>query len=414
MAEHSILLMAGEASGDYHAAALIHSLKEMLPDIRVKGIAGDRCAAAGMELLHHYRDINTIGLGEGLRQLRKIWAVYQDVKKEIRSGEHDLFVPVDYPDVNLRLCLHAKRAGLPVCYYVSPQVWAWRRGRIHKIARRVDHMMTIFPFEEELYHKVGAPASFVGHTMVHDIPVGVDRASARRELGIEESLYTVALAPGSRPAEITRMLPVMCEAARIFSSSEPDVQFALPLAAAHLKSLVNDILAGHKLHVEVLSADAAQIMAASDCGLVTSGTATLQAALAGMPHAVVYIIDPYTWWLALNILKPLMMDKDLHLAIANVLAIDEQKRGSGPIVEMLQAGIEIPCLECGRPLFVPEILQDEATPEELAVWLTRFRHDDTFRLTMEKGFRQIREILSPFGGRPIAAETVRSMLEKTG
>jgi len=170
MPKRSILLLAGEASGDYHAAALVRDLKDANPEIRVSGIGGDRLAAAGMELLHHYRDINTIGLSEGFSKIRNIVKAYQTMKRELRSGLHDLFIPVDFPDVNLRLCKLARDAGLPVYYYISPQVWAWRKGRIRKIAARVDRMMTIFPFEEKLYKDAGVKADFVGHTMAKDVP----------------------------------------------------------------------------------------------------------------------------------------------------------------------------------------------------------------------------------------------------
>ena len=213
MLKRSILLLAGEASGDYHAAALVKDLKARNPNIRVSGIGGDKLAAAGMDLLHHYREINTIGLSEGFSKVRNIIRAYQTMKRELRSGLHDLFIPVDFPDVNLRLCKVARQAGVPVCYYISPQVWAWRKGRIHKIAARVDRMMTIFPFEEKLFRDVGVRADFVGHTMVSDVPQGIDKKELRSELGMDPSKWSVALVPGSRPAEVLRMLPVMCQAA---------------------------------------------------------------------------------------------------------------------------------------------------------------------------------------------------------
>jgi len=403
MSQRSILLLAGEASGDYHAAALVRELKQLSPGIRVTGIGGDRLAQAGMKLLHHYREINTIGLSEGLRKIRNIFAAYLTMKREIRSGEHDLFIPVDFPDVNLRLCRLAKDAGLPVYYYISPQIWAWRRGRIRKIANRVDRMMTIFPFEEQLYRDAGVQANFVGHTMAQDIPAGPDKALLRKQLGIESSRIAVAILPGSRPAEIRRMLPIMCQAAQIYMRAHPDAQLVLPLAGPHLTSVVEGILSQYRIQVTVHSGDAATVMAACDCGLVTSGTATLQAALAEMPHAVAYILDSLTWWLVIRIVKPLLMDKDIHVAIANVLAIHREKLGDGPIKEMLDHGFQIACHECGRPLFVPELLQHHATPENLADWLERFTSEEPLRQVMIKGFKQIREMLTPPAERHTAA-----------
>ncbi|MDQ7782106.1 MAG: lipid-A-disaccharide synthase [Desulfomonilaceae bacterium] len=411
MKQYSILMLAGEASGDHHAAAMLRDLKEYLPDVRVTGIGGDKLAAAGMRLLHHYREVNTIGLSEGLGKARNIYNAYRTMKRELMAGGHDLFIPVDFPDVNLRLCRFAKEAGVKVCYYISPQVWAWRKGRIRKIAARVDRMMTIFPFEAETYREAGVQADFVGHTMVRDIPPDWDKTELRSELGIDPESHVIAVVPGSRPAEISRMLPVMCDAVKIYLGRHPDTRILLPLAGAHLSGLVEDIIHAHHVKISVRSEEAPQIMAASDGGLVTSGTATLQAALVGMPHAVVYKLDRFTWFFALRVLKPLVMDKDLHVAMANVLAINSDKEGWGPLKEMLDAGIRIPCRECGRPLFVPELLQDDATPENLAGWLERFSSDHVLISAMKRGFRQLRAMLSPRSAGGTAAEIVVNCLQ---
>ncbi|MFH0823347.1 MAG: lipid-A-disaccharide synthase [Pseudomonadota bacterium] len=410
MDNYSILLLAGEASGDHHAATLVKDLKDLIPGLKVTGIGGDKLAAAGMDLLFHYRDINTIALTEGFGKLVRILKVYRAMKAELMSGRHNLFIPVDYPDVNIRLCRFASRARIPVCYYISPQVWAWRKGRIRKIASRVDRMMTIFPFEERLYREAGLETHFVGHTMVREIPESMNRAELRAEMGFGPEDRVIALVPGSRQAEVRRMLPIMSEAAVIFHAANTDARFVLPLAAEHLRPIVEEIIEKYPLSVTVRTGSAFDVMAAADCGLVTSGTATLQAALAGMPHAVVYKVDPATWWIGLHILKPLLMDKDVHIAIANVLAIYEEREGRGPIKEVIDAGLDIRCGECGRPLFVPEILQDRAVPDNLAVWLTRMLNDEVFKETTAKGFRQIREMLRPPPHGPTAAEVVRDIL----
>lgn len=410
MAAPSILILAGEASGDFHAAALVRNLRRIRPDITVSGIGGDRLRDAGMNLLHHYKQINTIALSEGFGKVRNIIAAYRTMKRELRSGRHRLFIPVDFPDVNIRLCKIAKDAGVPVCYYISPQIWAWRRGRVSKIARRVDRMMTIFPFEEQLYRNAGVAADFVGHTMAREYPDVPDRSSVRRELGIDPDRPTVALVPGSRPAEIQRMLPVMCEAARIFRGLYPDTQFVLPLAGGHLRDLVARIIADGGVEVNVFTGGSFTVMTAADSGLVTSGTATLEALLAGMPHAVVYKVDALTWWVGLKVLKPLVMSKDIHLAIANVIAIEQEGRG-GPLEAMSDAGLRIPCQECGRPLFVPEILQDRVTPECLAEWLVRFRTEAALTAAMARGFEWIRAFLSPPSSGKTAESVVLEMLK---
>jgi lipid-A-disaccharide synthase len=395
MPKHSILLLAGEASGDYHAAAMVRDLKAAEPDLVVRGIGGDKLAAAGMELLHHYKDINTIGLSEGFGKLWNIIQAYRTMKSELHSGRHNLFIPVDFPDVNLRLCRVARNANVPVCYYISPQVWAWRKGRIKKIAARVDRMMTLFPFEETMYREKGIHADFVGHTLARDIEPNPDRTSMRRTLSMDLERWAVALVPGSRQAEIRRLLPVMCKAAEVHEKAFPGTQFVLPLAGEHLRGTVEEIVRGYDVNVDIHLTATENLMAACDCGLVTSGTATLQAALAGMPHVVVYMLDQLTWLFALKVLKPLVMDKDLHVAIANVLSISMEKEGRGPIQAMHAEGYEISCMECGRPLFVPELLQDQVTPETLADWLQRFRSDKKLCEAFQKGFEELRVALAP-------------------
>jgi lipid-A-disaccharide synthase len=255
-------------------------------------------------------------------------------------------------------------------------------------------------------------ADFVGHTMVRDVPQGIDKKELRTELGMDPSKWSVALVPGSRPAEVLRMLPVMCQAARLFMEKFEDTQFVLPLAGMHLAEIINKIIEQHQVPVSVHSTDAARLMAACDAGLVTSGTATLQAALSGMPHAVVYKLDRLTWLLAIKVLKPLVMDKDTHVAIANVLAISMEKEGRGPLELIKKAGYSIPCQECGRPLFVPELLQDQATPEALSKWLVRFRSDEALRSATLKGFEQIRQELTPHDENRTPASIVIDCLNK--
>ncbi len=402
----SILILAGEASGDHHAAALVKHIKKLNPEIRVSGIGGEKLQEAGMQLFHHYSEINTIALGEGLGKLRKIIAVYRKMKQELQSGKHSVFVPVDFPDVNLRLCKIARMAGVKVCYYISPQIWAWRKGRIKKIAARVDHMMTIFPFEEKLYRDAGVQADFVGHTMVADLDSEDDGSTLKATLGLRKDLFTVALVPGSRPAEITRMFPVMCDTAKRFKDRFPDTQFIMPLAAEHLRPQVDAIVEASGIKIVLAKGKAAEIMRISNAGLVTSGTATLQAALAGMPHVVAYKLDSLTWLIARYVLKPLVMDKDIHVAIANVLAIAGEKDPDGVLKILENSGIRIPCSECGRPLFVPELLQEEASAENMLNWLVKFRSDERLVGAMKEGFEKLKRDLSPSDVGKTAAQIV--------
>ncbi len=390
----TILVMAGEASGDYHLARLIKELKSSLPDLQVSGIGGDRLKALGVHLFHHYKEINTIGFSGGLSKLKRVLSAYRTMKNELLTSGYDLFIPVDFPDVNLRLCKFAKQSGTKVCYYISPQVWAWRKGRIYKIRDRVDTMMTIFPFEEKLYRDLGVDAHFVGHTMVNDSPPKVDRVETRTELGLGLDTWIVTLAPGSRSSEIERTLPLMLAAAKRHQLKYPDTRYVLPVAGQHLTGMINRILESADVDVMISQLEASRIMAASDSGLICSGTATLQAALAGLPHAVVYLMDDFSWFLATRILKPLLMDPDIHVAIANVLSIKMEHEGiRGPISLVLDSGHKISCDECGRPLFVPELLQRHANAATMAHWLDKLRSNADLCKIMKTGFEQIREYL---------------------
>ncbi|MGC8602546.1 MAG: lipid-A-disaccharide synthase, partial [Desulfomonilaceae bacterium] len=317
---------------------------------------------------------------------------------------------VDFPDVNIRLCKIAQKAGVRICYYISPQVWAWRWRRIYKIAAVVDRMMTIFPFEEKLYSDVGVRAYFVGHTMVRDIPQNMDKHKLRSELGIRNQNYLVTLAPGSRRSEIIRVLPIMCDAARSHLTHCPDTEFVVPLASSHLKELIENILRESQLEAKIVMGEASRTMGASDYGLVTSGTATLQAALAKMPHAVVYIIDKFSWFLATKILMPLVMDPNIHVAIANMLCIKNPSESENPIDIMIERGYRINCLGCGRPLLVPELLQNHATTENLAEWLDRFKSDPNLRIAMEAAFSKLREVLEPHASNPSPSDILIELI----
>ena len=406
-----ILVMAGEASGDYHLAALIGELRQALPEMEVFGIGGDRLGSVGVHLFHHYKEINTIGLSGGFSKLRKVIDAYKTMKTELVTGNYDLFIPVDFPDVNIRLCKFAKKSGTRVCYYISPQVWAWRKGRIFKIKERVDTMMTIFPFEEQLYKNVGVNAHFVGHTLLRDSESAPDKIKSRCELGLDSAPWLVTLAPGSRTAEIERTLPLMLMAAEKHSTEFPDTKYVLPVAGPHLLELISNLISACKVDITISQEDTSKIMAASDYALICSGTATLQAALAGLPHAVVYLMDNFSWFLATKIIKPLLMDPDLHVAIANVLAIKMESDGiEGPISTISKGGYSVKCDECGRPLFVPELLQSHATADELCQWLNHFRREESLCQAMRSGFEQIRHYLIQRDESKSPAKIVYNML----
>ncbi|HOG17067.1 MAG: Lipid-A-disaccharide synthase [Syntrophaceae bacterium PtaU1.Bin231] len=283
-----ILIIAGEASGDLHGSNLVRQMKAIEPGLRFYGVGGRKMREAGVELAADIADMAVVGLTEVVKKIPAILGVRRKLKLSLGRERPALAIFIDYPDFNLPMAKLAKSRGIPVFYYISPQVWAWRKGRIGQIGRTVDRMAVILPFEEELYRASGVDVSFVGHPLLDAVKTRYGRDEALRRFGLKDGVRTIALLPGSRPAEVERMLPVMMRMAAILERELPPLQFVLPVADSLPAQTVEDILGPFGTRVALVRDDIYDAVAVADLAVVTSGTATLETALLEKPMIIVY------------------------------------------------------------------------------------------------------------------------------
>jgi lipid-A-disaccharide synthase len=281
-----VMLSAGEASGDLHGGALAAALLKLAPEAKLFGMGGERMAAAGVELLADAREMAVVGITEAVRQLPHARRTLARLRSALRSQRPDVLVTIDYPEFNLKLAATARDAGIPVVYFVPPQIWAWRAGRIRVIRERVTLVLAVLPFERALYRQAGVPVEFVGHPIADALVGAPSRADARRRLGFIDGDLVVGLLPGSRPHEIARLTPIIRDAAAMLGSRHSNARFVLALAPTVTAADVTAHL--HASPRIDLVPDAHAVMRASDLLLATSGTATLEAALLGTPMVVIY------------------------------------------------------------------------------------------------------------------------------
>ncbi|PYO02169.1 MAG: lipid-A-disaccharide synthase [Candidatus Rokuibacteriota bacterium] len=281
-----VMLSAGEVSGDLHGGALAAALRRLSPEVRLLGMGGERMAAAGVELLADARQMAIVGFTEALRRLPAVRRRFARLRDAMLTQHPDVLVTIDYPGFNLRLAEVARAADIPVVYFVPPQIWAWRAGRIRVIRERVSLVLAVFPFERPLYRQAGVPVEFVGHPIADALVGAPSRADARRRLGLAESDLVIGLLPGSRALEIARLTPIIRDAVATVASRHPRARFVLALAPTVTAADVSAHF-GASQRIDVVT-DAHAVMSASDLLLATSGTATLEAALLGAPMVVIY------------------------------------------------------------------------------------------------------------------------------
>lgn len=376
MAEE-ILIVAAEASADLLAARALRELGALRPGLRAFGLGGPRLREEGLEALHDAEEINVMGFAEVLPRIPRILAILRDLKAAAEARRPKAALLVDSPDFNLRLAKRLKRLGVKVVYYVSPMIWAWRRGRARKIARLVDRMLCILPFEERLYQGTGVQARFVGHPLA-ERPAPGPAGGYRAALGLPAGRTTVALLPGSRAPEVRRIFPAMLEAAERIRERHPDAQFVVPVAPTLAEESLRPFLASHaRLPVTLVPGRAEEAVGAADAALVKSGTSTLETALMRRPMVVVYRMA----WLSFLLAKLLV--RVAHFALVNVLA--------------------------GRRL-VPELLQLQASPQRMADEVERLLADPAAREAQLRGMDEVRGSLGGPGAARRVAEEIAGVL----
>jgi lipid-A-disaccharide synthase len=373
-----LLVVATEASADLHAARAVEELRLLRPGLRAFGMGGSRLEAAGVELLHRAEEMSVMGLTEVLPKIPVILRILRNLTAAAEARRPRVALLVDSPDFNLRLAERLKRLGVKVVYYVSPSVWAWRRRRVKTIARVVDRMLCILPFEERFYAGTGVSARFVGHPFAdRPLPEPADRYRAR--LALPPGRTTVALVPGSRRSEVKRIFPAMLEAAERVRERHPDAQFVVPVAPTLDEATLRPYLAAHRtLEVKLVPGQADAVVGASDAALVKSGTSVLEAALMLRPLVVVYKLS----WLTYLVARLLV--RLTSFGLVNLLA--------------------------GRTV-VPELLQRQASPERMAQELEKLLTDREARERQLAGLREVRASLGEPGAPQRVAEEIARMAE---
>lgn len=369
----SIGLVAGEPSGDLIAAQVLDGLTTARPSLQAQGIGGPALERAGMQIWHPMDALSVFGYVDAIKSLPKLYRIFKDVQKRWFTDPPDVFVGVDAPDFNLRLEQKLKQHGIPTVHFVSPSIWAWRYERIHQIRQAVSHMLVLFPFELEIYEREGIPATYVGHPLADRIALQPDRAAMRQTLGIEPDATVIAILPGSRGSEIELMTPRFLAAAEQLQARAPDLVFIVPMVNEARKTQFNQIASSFKLNnlklIDTHLADGTpaswQAMSACNVAMVTSGTATLECALFKRPMVISYVLSP--WMRRIMAWKSGQSKPNLPwVGLPNVLS---------------------------QSFVVPELLQEDATPDNLANALWEIWEDTDRRERIEQQFLGLHQTL---------------------
>ncbi len=372
-----VMILAGEASGDAHAAEFVELLKLEQPDLQLSGMGGKAMKNAGVDVFFDSSIIAVVGLVEVLRHWGDIKRAMGIVKQQLDQTRPDLLVLVDYPEFNLKMARHARRLGIKVLFYISPQVWAWRPKRIHKIGSLIDHMAVIFKFEKQYYENAGIPVSFVGHPLVDKVKAGANAQKTRANLGISPQEKVVGLFPGSRQSEIARLLPLMFATARRMQAREPKLRFLLPVAS----SLDIDDLSRRSensgLDIIISQEDIYDVISCCDAIATCSGTVTLEIALLNVPMCILYKMS----WLSYLIMSRLITIP--HIGLANIVA---------------------------DKAVVREFLQGNANPDNVSRELFELLENQVYREQVKDGLKRVSENLGVGDGARNMAQLVLSLL----
>lgn len=380
--QRTLAMVAGELSGDLIAGNVLAGLKQSLPaDIAYAGVGGPHMAEEGFDAYWPIDKLSVMGYVEVIKHLREILSIRKQLRGRWLADKPLAFVGFDAPDFNFDLEIKLREAGIPTIHFVSPSIWAWRGGRIKKIKRAVDHMLCLFPFEPEIYHRAGIDATFVGHPMADKIPMVPDVAGARAKLALQGDGPVVAILPGSRTSEVQRLTPVFFAAMRLLAKRDPSIRFVLPAATPRLRVLMQPILDAHSdLNLTVTDGRAPLALEAADSVLLASGTATLEAALYKKPMVISYKVP----WLTAQIMK--RQGYLPYVGLPNIL--------SGEFV-------------------VPELLQHFATPEALADAVWKQLTDPALRESLQARFTKIHEQLRQ-NTAARSAEVIERVLREKG
>ena len=356
-------IVAGEASGDLLGSHLMAALKQVRPDVEFVGIGGPKMQAVGMKVLFPMEKLAVRGYVEVLRHYREITGIRRKLRSYFLNNRPSFFIAVDAPDFNLDLELVLKRRGIPTIHYVSPSIWAWRGERINKIKRAVSHMLTLFPHEPKYYEQAGIPVTYVGHPLADMLPNQPKRAEMRETMRLPKHIKVFALLPGSRQSEVKHLARTYIETAKLISQQLPEARFLVPLVSRETRAIFEQAIYdcdAHALPITLLFGHAQEAMIAADGVLVASGTATLECALLKRPMVITYRMPAFSWWMI--------------------------KRKS------YQPYFGLPNILCER-FVVPELIQENATPENLAQALLNLVNDIDAVAQLEETFTALHQTL---------------------
>lgn len=371
-----LLLSCGEPSGDLYAGALVRELRALDPGIAVSGLGGPQFAAAGGALLEDYRGLAVTGLTEAIAKIPRSWATIRRMTARARAERPDALVVIDFPDFNCPLAGRVKRLGIPVVYYISPQIWAWRSGRMKTIREIADRVLVIFPFEEAMYRKGGVPVEFVGHPLVELAGPSAPREVFLSSLGLRPAAPTVAILPGSRANEVDRILPDLAASAEEIRARVPGAQF-LVARAPDLDDHHFGAIRGRPFNAVVVTGDTDAVLASADVALTASGTATVQAALHDTPMVIVYRVSPLTYWLGRRLVTVDMV------GMVNLIAGEK---------------------------IVPELIQNAFTPATVAREAVSMLTDRGRVARIREGLARVRSKLGAPGASRRAAEAILAVV----
>lgn len=377
-ASRKIMIVAGESSGDLHGSNLLRAAKDSFPQLEFFGVGGERLRAAGCRIIFPSDELSVMGLVEVFALLPRLFARFRQLKRILQGPERpELLVLIDFPDFNLRLARVAKQVGIPVLYYISPKVWAWRSGRAKKIAERVDRLALIFPFEPDIYKPFGVCAEYVGNPLLDEFAENRPDGSLRESLGLTAEQQVVGIFPGSRNSELKFIFPTLLETAERLLQQKPELAFLLPVAPSLSRQFFEQEIATRGLPITIVEENIYEVAAAADAILTVSGTVTLQIALTGTPMAILYKVSPLSYQIGRRLIKI------EHAGLTNIVA--------------------------GRGI-VREFIQDAANPEDLCREMLRLLDDAESVAKMRQELTQVQKLMGEPGCSRRVAEMVAEMV----
>lgn len=373
------MVSAGEASGDMHAALALKALRQNGLEFTSFGLGGDKLSAQGTDLILHCRDVSVIGIFEVLIQYRQLLKKLNILRAALRAGKPDLLIIVDYPDFNLKLAETAKELGVPVLFYISPQVWAWREKRVHRIGSLITYMAVIFPFEVEFYQKANIPVRYVGHPLVDEVKCEFDQTQLRHEFNVQENEKVLGVLPGSRNGEVKRVLPTMLAVLDKLGSKHTNLKILLAHAPTLDDGLLSQLLAKHSGEIIIIKDRAYDVMQVSDAIMTASGTATLETAIMGTPMTIVYKVNPASYAIISRMIRI------QNIGLVNIVA--------------------------GKSI-VREFVQKKAKPEAIARELSRLLSDKTYAENIRAELAVVKKKMGKGGASRNVADLIEEMLTK--